>query len=67
MMKKQGFQKGFLDLFVFGICDGEEIIIKLEGNFILDVDYKVVCLKYYNLNLEFVSVLFKIDVYNKKV
>lgn len=56
-----------MDLFVFGICDGEEIIIKLEGNFILDVDYKVVCLKYYNLNLELVSVLFKIDVYNKKV
>lgn len=65
-MKKQGFQKGPPDSPVFGICDGEEIIIKLEGNLTLDADYKVVRLKYYNLNPESASASFKIDVHNKK-
>lgn len=65
-MKKQGFQKGPPDSPVFGICDGEEIIIKLEGNLTLDADNKVVRLKYYNLNPESASASFKIDVHNKK-
>lgn len=65
MMKKQGFQKGPPDSPVFGICDGEEIIIRIEGNLTLDADNKMVRLKFY-VNVESASASFKIDVYNKK-
>lgn len=64
-MKKQGYQNGPPDSPAFGICDGEEIIIKLEGNLTLDADDKVVRLRYY-LNIDSASASFKIDVYNKK-
>lgn len=64
-MKKQRYQKGPPDSPAFGICDGEEIIIKMEGNLTLDADNKVVRLRYY-LNMDSASASFKIDVYNKK-
>ncbi|XP_065941244.1 myb-like protein X [Magallana gigas] len=64
-MEKEGFQKGPPDSPAFGICDGEEIIMKLEGNLTLDADNKVVRLRYY-LNMDLASASFKIDVYNKR-
>ncbi|XP_078334321.1 uncharacterized protein LOC111132751 isoform X2 [Crassostrea virginica] len=64
-MKKQGFPKGPPDSPDFGICDGEEILIKITGNLIIDSDSKEKRLKFY-LNMNSACTALKLDVYNKK-
>ena len=64
-MKKQGFPKGPPDSPEFGICDGEEILIKITGNLIIDSDSKEKRLKFY-LNMDSACAALKLDVYNKK-
>ena len=64
-MKKQGFPKGPPDSPDFGICDGEEILIKITGNLIIDSDSKEKRLKFY-LNMNSACAALKLDVYNKK-
>nr|XP_022336250.1 uncharacterized protein LOC111132711 [Crassostrea virginica] len=64
-MKKQGFPKGPPDSPEFGICDGEEILIKITGNLLIDSDIKTKRLKFY-LNMDSACAALKLDVYNKK-
>ena len=64
-MKKQGFPKGPPDSPEFGICDGEEILIKITGNLVMDSDSKIKRLKFY-LNMNSATATLKLDVYNKK-
>ncbi|XP_078334323.1 uncharacterized protein LOC111132726 isoform X2 [Crassostrea virginica] len=64
-MKKQGFPKGPPDSPEFGICDGEEILIKITGNLVIDSDIKTKRLKFY-LNMDSACAALKLDVYNKK-
>ena len=64
-MKKQGFPKGPPDSPEFGICDGEEILIKITGNLVVDSDIKTKRLKFY-LNMDSACAALKLDVYNKK-
>nr|XP_022334816.1 leucine-rich repeat and IQ domain-containing protein 1-like [Crassostrea virginica] len=64
-MKKQGFPKGPPDSPDFGICDGEEILIKITGNLMIDSDIKEKRLKFY-LNMNSACAALKLDVYNKK-